>query len=184
MIETVTPRKTIGARYGDSIAPVAVDSVVRFLNDGKIVVAQLVDGQSVLLPSKETIRELAVEFAENFVACAPGLLVRRLLLISYTQGSREEGGGGWLRLAGSAKLVRVTDSFRNVVAEAVVQRRIEIAMAGPSDAKVSSSDAYASGRDARQSRRPKEPPRGLDRTLRSWWMAGWNDADIETGIQA
>jgi hypothetical protein len=177
-------RKSITGRDGDRIAKILVDNVVRFRAAGKSVMADMADGRSLHMPKKDTIRALAVEFGASFVCCAPGLLVPRLLLVRYAQGSREEGGGGWLRVVGSGKLVRVTDSYRNEVAEAVTQRRIEVALAGPSDAKVTAEEAYADGKKAWASCRANSPPRDLDRILRGWWMAGWNDADIERGDQA
>lgn len=176
------PRKFISARVGDQLTKFSVDSVLRFRADDKFVMADLVDGRSMYMPRHSTIKALGAEFIDSFITCNPALMLPRLLLVHYTQGTREEGGG-WLRVAGSGEKVRVTDAFRNEVAEAVVQRRIEIALAGPSDAKVTPEDAYAAGKQAREGDWSNSPPRGLDRVLRGWWMAGWNDTDIERGKQ-
>lgn len=180
----IAPRQTITARLGDRIARFSVSSVIRFRADDKSVMADLVDGRSLFMPTKDRMKALAIEFSASFVCCSPGLMVPRQLLISYTQGSRVEGGGGWLRVAGSGKPIRVTDSFRHEVAEAVVQRRIELALDVQSDAKVTPEEAYAAGKQAREACWSNSPPRSLDRTLRGWWQAGWNDTDIERGAKA
>ena len=39
--------------------------------------------------------------------------------------------------------------------------------------------AYFDGRNARETDRPKHAPAWLSRQGRSWWLAGWNDRDIE-----
>jgi hypothetical protein len=172
-------RRALKARLGDTITQFSIDSVKWFRADDRIVMADLIDGRSLYLHARMTIRLLAAEFAADFVCCSPGLLVKRSLMMSYTQAARAEGGGGWLRIAGHGKSIRVTDSFRLEVAEAVTLRRIEIALTGPCDVKVKPEDAYAEGKQARACNANNSPPSGLDRVLRGWWMAGWNDADIE-----
>jgi hypothetical protein len=38
---------------------------------------------------------------------------------------------------------------------------------------------YAMGVIARERNRPKVPPVDLNMEDRHWWLAGWNDSDIE-----
>ena len=43
---------------------------------------------------------------------------------------------------------------------------------------------YEAGREARSLDKDKTPPGGLGAQRRSWWLAGYNDRDIELQIQA
>lgn len=40
-------------------------------------------------------------------------------------------------------------------------------------------NGYMSGRNAREYGSPKSPPGHLNWEDRHWWLAGWNDRDIE-----
>lgn len=39
--------------------------------------------------------------------------------------------------------------------------------------------AYHMGREALQAGKPKSAPSTLSTIMRFWWLAGWNDADME-----
>jgi len=39
---------------------------------------------------------------------------------------------------------------------------------------------YRMGWDARNTHKPKDPPGWLDMRARHWWLAGWNDLDLQT----
>lgn len=41
-------------------------------------------------------------------------------------------------------------------------------------------EAYHEGRAGRQGNKPKSPPYAALSQGWAWWLAGWNDADIET----
>ena len=41
------------------------------------------------------------------------------------------------------------------------------------------SEVYRAGRNARTHNSKKEPPSHLTWEERHWWLAGWNDLDIE-----
>lgn len=44
--------------------------------------------------------------------------------------------------------------------------------------------AYKAGVEARDLGKDKTPPGGIGRQRRSWWLAGWNDRDIELQVLA
>lgn len=39
--------------------------------------------------------------------------------------------------------------------------------------------SYHHGREARVENKPKHAPATLSDVMRYWWLAGWNDADME-----
>ena len=39
--------------------------------------------------------------------------------------------------------------------------------------------SYYSGRASREAKNPKTPPATLTWAERHWWLAGWNDRDME-----
>lgn len=43
---------------------------------------------------------------------------------------------------------------------------------------------YQAGRDARDLGKDKTPPGGLGAQRRAWWLAGYNDRDIELQVKA
>lgn len=48
-------------------------------------------------------------------------------------------------------------------------------------AEISAQDKaiYRAGMSSRSLRKPKNPPGSLTPYQRSWWLAGWNDRDME-----
>lgn len=50
--------------------------------------------------------------------------------------------------------------------------------------KTGTQFAYNAGVDARDADHPKAAPGGLGAERKSWWLAGWNDRDIELARKA
>lgn len=171
-------RKVIVSVGADKTRQVDVAKVTHFQAADKCVSAYHQSGE-MLLGSFERIKNLAVEFSDDFVQLSRELVVRKGLIRSLSDKVRDQH---W-RLAsveGIGDQIRVTRPYVEGAAKAAFDNMDAATVTAPMDDEPPSAErSYVLGGNARESCFSKNPPAHLSREHRSWWLAGWNDRDIE-----
>ena len=171
---------TITTTLGERTIVVDVSQVVWFLAKDKYVEARMLDGRDILLPKATTIKRLQETYGDQFLQVS----VAQTVATDCVRGLRVDpkGQGGHLYLNQDLP-VRVTARFLNQVRAVVKALEASRELAAEPPEPVTPETWYTRGRKARQKGAGKVPPHGLDACSRSWWLAGWNDRDIEANLQ-
>lgn len=154
--------------------------ITHFQHDGKYISAFHSEGE-LILGRFERVKHLAVELEGEFIQVSRSLLVRKTLIRSLINSSRTaRWGTATIDVVGDS--VRVEASCLPAVREvmAASTAAAKAATTGKPDVSIQTDeDSYSKGVYARDCARLKSPPGNLGLNLRSWWLAGWNDRDIE-----
>lgn len=168
----------ITTHLGNRVIKVELDHVVWFKAQDKFVAACMLNGAVHIMPKAWTIRFIGETYPDKFLRVSSSQAVAISRLAKYTPAKPPMNGGFVYLVRGG--VVRVTERYVGHVRGFMLEHVPE-----PDEVsaeRLQDHEWYPLGVKARQSGQDKSPPPGLSRCARSWWLAGWNDRDIEANL--
>lgn len=155
-----------------------LDHVVWFKAKDRLVEACMLNGAVHIMPKAWSIKWVVEQYSNQFLRVSSTQAVAITRLAKYAP-AKPPMNGGFVYLDRGG-VVRVTERYvghvRGFMLEHVPEPTEEAAPHLPDH------EWYPLGVKARQCGQDKSPPPGLNRCARSWWLAGWNDRDIEANL--